>query len=348
MTAQWTGRQDRAAARPARPAAARNALRRRARDSPDRRDLQRRLELDTADDPLARAVRPVRPPVVAPSAGVDRSSSATSRTRTSTGSPSSTPPAATSPPPPTSGCLRRPTTRSRRSRPAATVVGGALDSRGADDPTAARQSHSPTSFIRDLGAAYRASGRTTPIMDVFDQHVYADNSSLPPSMPHTASTTIAEADYTKLVALLGDAFDGTAQRGSTLPIVYGEFGVETTIPTAKAGAYSGVEPQTSGAVDEATQARYYAEAFKLALCQPNVIGIIRLPRRRRERPHRMAVRAVLRRRDTEVVAARDSRGRPRRACGDRASCPEPTAPTWSRSRRRAAPCRAAAGRRRDR
>ncbi len=158
-------------------------------------------------------------------------------------------------------------------RPAATVVGGALDSRGADDPTAARQSHSPTSFIRDLGAAYRASGRTTPIMDVFDQHVYADNSSLPPSMPHTASTTIAEADYTKLVALLGAAFDGTAQRGSNLPIVYGEFGVETTIPTTKAGAYSGVEPQTSGAVDEATQARYYAEAFKLALCQPNVIGI---------------------------------------------------------------------------
>jgi Bacterial Ig domain/Cellulase (glycosyl hydrolase family 5) len=159
-------------------------------------------------------------------------------------------------------------------RPTATVVGGALDSRGPDDPAAARQAHSPTTFIRDLGAAYRASGRTTPIMDVFDQHVYADNSSLPPSMPHTAGTTIAEGDYTKLVSLLGAAFDGTAQRGSTLPIVYGEFGVETVIPSAKAGAYTGVEAPTSGAVDEATQARYYTEAFKLALCQPNVIGIL--------------------------------------------------------------------------
>ena len=159
-------------------------------------------------------------------------------------------------------------------RPTATVIGGALDSRGSDDPAAARQAHSPTTFIRDLGAAYRASGRTTPIMDVFDQHVYADNSSLPPSMPHTAGTTIAEGDYTKLVSLLGTAFDGTAQRGSTLPIVYGEFGVETVIPSAKAAAYSGVEPPTSGAVDENTQARYYAEAFKLALCQPNVIGIL--------------------------------------------------------------------------
>ncbi len=158
-------------------------------------------------------------------------------------------------------------------RPTATVIGGALDSRGPDDPAGARQAHSPTAFIRDLGIAYRASGRTTPIMDVFDQHVYADNSSLPPSMPHAASTTIAEGDYSKLVALLGAAFDGTAQRGSNLPIVYGEFGVETVIPSTKAAAYSGAEPPSTGAVDEETQARYYTEAFKLALCQPNVIGI---------------------------------------------------------------------------
>jgi hypothetical protein len=81
------------------------------------------------------------------------------------------------------------------------------------------QSHSPATFIRDLGAAYRASGRATPIMDVFDQHVYADNSSLPPSMTHASSSTVTEADYTKLVSLLGTAFDGTSQRGSSLPIL---------------------------------------------------------------------------------------------------------------------------------
>jgi hypothetical protein len=159
-------------------------------------------------------------------------------------------------------------------RPTALVVGGALDSRGPDDPKALRQGHSPTTFIRDIGAAYRASGRTTPIMDVFDQHVYADNSSLPPSMPHTAGTTVAEGDYGKLVALLASAFDGTAQRGSNLPILYGEFGVETGIPSEKTGAYSGVELPTTAVVDEETQARYYTEAFKLALCQPNVIGIL--------------------------------------------------------------------------
>jgi hypothetical protein len=154
----------------------------------------------------------------------------------------------------------------KAARPTATVIGGALDSHG-NDVT----SHSPTTFIRDLGLAYRASGRKAPIMDVFDEHVYADTSALPPSMPH-AGSTIAEGDYGKLVALLGKAFDGTAQRGSTLPIFYGEYGVETAIPAAKASLYSGSETQKT--VDETTQARYYAEAFRLALCQPNVIGIM--------------------------------------------------------------------------
>jgi hypothetical protein len=137
-------------------------------------------------------------------------------------------------------------------RPNATIVGGALDSRGADDPAAQRLTHSPTAFIRDLGAAYRASGRTAPLMDVFDEHVYPDNSTLPPSMPHTG-TTIAAAEYGKLVSLLGRAFDGTAQRGSTLPILYGEFGIESAIPAAKAGVYSGVEATKT--VDEATKRR---------------------------------------------------------------------------------------------
>jgi hypothetical protein len=159
----------------------------------------------------------------------------------------------------------------KQTRPTATVIGGALDSHGTDDP-ANRPSHSPTAFIRDLGAAYRASGRTAPLMDVFDEHVYGDTSALPPSMPHTSGTTITEGDYGKLVALLGKAFDGTAQRGSTLPILYGEYGVESAVPAAKASLYSGTE--VAKTVDEATQGAYYAEAFRLALCQPNVIGIM--------------------------------------------------------------------------
>src|SRR5262249_48154963 len=91
---------------------------------------------------------------------------------------------------------------------------------------------------------------------------------------HPNTTTIALADYPKLVGLLGQAFDGTAQAGSTLPIVYDEFGVETTIPSAKASLYTGTEPATVHPVDPATQAVYYRQAIQLAFCQPNVKAML--------------------------------------------------------------------------
>jgi Bacterial Ig domain len=158
-------------------------------------------------------------------------------------------------------------------RPGVTVIGGALDSHGTDNPKS-RPSHSPIVFIRDMGRAYRASKRTQPIMDVWDQHIYGDNSSMPPSMSHPNSNTITEGDYSKLVAALGQAFDGTAQPGSTLPIVYGEYGVESAIPPSEAGNYTGHESAAAKPVDETTQANYYIEAMKLAMCQPNVVGIM--------------------------------------------------------------------------
>jgi hypothetical protein len=111
-------------------------------------------------------------------------------------------------------------------------------------------------------------------MDAFVIHPYADNSSQPPTVAHPLSTTIAVADYGKLVTLLGQAFDGTAQPGSTLPIVYGEFGVESEIPAGKSALYTGTEPATTKPVAEETQAGYYEQALALAFCQPNVEGML--------------------------------------------------------------------------
>ena len=89
-------------------------------------------------------------------------------------------------------------------------------------------------------------------------HPYGDSSSQPPTFAHPLSTSIGIADYGKLVSLLGEAFDGTAQPGSALPIVYGEYGVETQIPSDKASLYSGAEIRMSTKpVDPATQAAYY-------------------------------------------------------------------------------------------
>lgn len=157
--------------------------------------------------------------------------------------------------------------------PAIRVHGGAVSPRGTDRPDGVRPTHSPTTFIRGLGSAYRASGRALPVMDSFAIHVYGDHSSQPPSTPHPG-TTIGVADYEKLVGLLGEAFDGTAQRGSTLPILYGEYGVETQIPPSKASLYTGTEPAGTRPVDEATQARFYEEALGLAFCQPTVQGML--------------------------------------------------------------------------
>lgn len=165
------------------------------------------------------------------------------------------------------------------------VYGGALSPRGADNPGGSRPTHSPTTFIRDLGTAYRASGRNRPVMDAFAIHPYPDNSSQPPAVAHPLTTTIGVADYEKLVALLGEAFDGTSQRGSELPILYGEFGVESEIPAAKAALYTGTEPSTTKPVGEATQASHYEQALALAFCQPNVDGMLFfLSRDERARP----------------------------------------------------------------
>jgi hypothetical protein len=154
------------------------------------------------------------------------------------------------------------------------VVGGTLAPRGGDDPSAPRHTHSPTKFILDLGRYYRESGRDEPVMDAFAHHPYLESSRISPSFAHPRNTTIALADYGKLVNLLGEAFDGTAQPGSELPILYTEFGVQTRIPAAKRGAYTNhTSPAAADAVSEATQRTYYRQAVELACDQPTVEGL---------------------------------------------------------------------------
>ena len=154
------------------------------------------------------------------------------------------------------------------------VVGGSLSPRGDDNPDAPRHTQSPTVFIRDMGQAYRESGRTKPIMDLFAIHPYLERSSIPPTRRHIG-TSIGFADYDKLVGLLGEAFDGTAQPGSKVPIAYTEFGVQSEIPESAQAPYTNLQsPLGRDAVDEATQAEYYRQALELAVCQPTVVGVV--------------------------------------------------------------------------
>lgn len=154
------------------------------------------------------------------------------------------------------------------------VIGGALAPRGSDRPGTKRDTHSPTQFILDLGAAYKASGRTKPIMDAFAMHPYMRTSRFPPTDSHLKSKTITIGDYAKLTYLLAHAFAGSHQRGAGLPVYYTEFGVQTKVPPAHRRAYTDVHsPAALDAVDPSTQARYYREALQLAACQPTVKGL---------------------------------------------------------------------------
>jgi hypothetical protein len=159
--------------------------------------------------------------------------------------------------------------------PDVNVIGGALSPAGQDKAKSVRQTHSPTRFIKDLGAAYRTTGRRRPIMDMFAIHPYLIPSRLPPSFAHPNTTTIGIADYPKLVRLLTNAFARTAQRGETLPIVYDEFGYQSQIPARRRPLYTHLgAPAAKDAISEALQATYYRQAFALAACQPTVAGLL--------------------------------------------------------------------------
>jgi hypothetical protein len=152
------------------------------------------------------------------------------------------------------------------------VWGGATSPRGGDNPGGGRPTHSPTRFVEELGAAYRASGREAPLMDGYVHHPYPETSATPVDLPHPRNATVGLADYGKLVELLGEAFEGTAQEGSGLPVVYGELGIETDVPPERAAAYAGAEPARTVGPEE--QAAAYRRALELAACQQTVEGIL--------------------------------------------------------------------------
>jgi hypothetical protein len=155
---------------------------------------------------------------------------------------------------------------------------------GNDNTLSKRPSHSPVEWYRALGKAYRGSGRVRPIFDTVGHNPYPDTSAERPSTQHRG-TTIGEGDYTRLLATLIEAFDGTGQplpgfRG--VSIWYMEDGFQTTVDAAHAHRYTGVETdrhalppwsprflaaERGPAVDQAAQ---LAAAVELAYCQPEV------------------------------------------------------------------------------
>jgi len=125
--------------------------------------------------------------------------------------------------------------------------------------------HDPVAFLDALGAAYRASGRTRPLVDAFGHNPYPLSSREPVDAQHGGGF-LGEGDYARLASTLERAFAGTPQRA--LDVWYLEDGFQTAVPPRLDRRYTGRE--TAATTTPALQAGRVADAVRLAACQPRV------------------------------------------------------------------------------
>ena len=118
--------------------------------------------------------------------------------------------------------------------PTINVIGVGLSPRGGDNARASSNiSTSPVKFIQGMGAAYRASGRTKPLMDEFAYHPYPkkDTDSLTEGYiwPNAGVTNLD-----RIKQAFWDAFSDTGQKTfeQGLRVKLDEVGWQVAVPTA--------------------------------------------------------------------------------------------------------------------
>lgn len=152
-----------------------------------------------------------------------------------------------------------------------TVIGVGLSPRGNDKPWARNNvSTSPIRFLRALGAWYRASGRTRPLMDAFSFHPYPRRATDPLERGY-AWPNAGFVNLDRVKQALWDAFHGTAQRTTVdgLKLHLDEVGWQ--VDTLGRDGYVGAEnvPVTA----EPTQAVIYGELVRRAACDPDIASL---------------------------------------------------------------------------
>jgi hypothetical protein len=158
--------------------------------------------------------------------------------------------------------------------PSIRVIGFALSHRGNDDPTAASNiSMSPVRFIAAAGAAYRASGRTRPIMDDFGFHPYPQASTdTIDKGAQWPNASVANLDRVKQA--LWDAFHGTPQPTveTGLGFRVTEIGWQAAVPQGYLAAYTGTENVETAAED--AQAGIYGDLVRRLECDAQVSDVL--------------------------------------------------------------------------
>jgi hypothetical protein len=162
--------------------------------------------------------------------------------------------------------------------PGIDVIAFGLSPRGNDDFDApSNVSHSPVRFLKEVGDAYRASGRTKPIADDVSAHCYPNVNTDAPSVGYVWPK-IGCVNFDRLKQAWWDAFHGTAQPlfreagadsgGPHVRVFVDEVGYQAKISGDKASLYSGAE--NVPVVEETTQGTYYAQLIALMACDPDV------------------------------------------------------------------------------
>src|SRR5216110_777293 len=162
--------------------------------------------------------------------------------------------------------------------PGIDVIAFGLSPRGNDDFEApSNVSHSPIRFQKEVGDAYRQSGRTKPIADDLSVHCYPNANTEAPSVGYLWPK-VGCVNLDRFKQAWWDAFHGTGQPlfreaghagpGPFVRVYVDEVGYQTRIAPDKAGLYTGAENVPT--IDEATQASYYSQLIAMMACDPNV------------------------------------------------------------------------------
>ena len=133
--------------------------------------------------------------------------------------------------------------------PDARVIGMGLSPRASTS-----ESTEPLTFLRDVGKAYRASGRTKPIMDQLSVHPYPNPSAptSPPNVGYPNPDRFGIPDMSRVKQAVWDAFNGTGQPTTLNGLTFRIDEVGWQTDTSKLRQY--VNPENVGVVSEQTQA----------------------------------------------------------------------------------------------
>lgn len=154
------------------------------------------------------------------------------------------------------------------------MIGVGLSPRGNDNPRASGNvSTSPVKFLQGMGAAYRASGRTKPLMDQFAYHPYpkkdTDGLTEGYEWPNAGIT-----NFDRVKQAFWDAFGRTGQRTfeQGLRVKLDEVGWQVGVVPPALAAYFGAESIVP--TSEATQASIYAALLRYASCDPAIDSVL--------------------------------------------------------------------------